>query len=111
MKEWTAVLRFALKWNFVPQRELALRKLAKKATMAYKIFLGQRFEECSPRVIPALREIVKRAEPISLAEGHLLAVADMVLIGQGKYRLTQKYIPEGKMNDLITERLQKQSES
>lgn len=87
--EWSSCLRFAHKWGFVVQRDLALKNLAFIAPPVDKIVLGRLCEEAKKWLVEAFISIVRRNEPPTVEEGRRLGVDDLVLIGQLRYRLNQ----------------------
>jgi len=79
--EWTSCWRFAKKWQFTVQQELARKTLEISASSADKIGLGRMHEEFRGWLEHAFTTMVKRYEPPTLREGRRLGVDDLVLIG------------------------------
>ncbi|KAJ7672068.1 hypothetical protein B0H17DRAFT_947775 [Mycena rosella] len=85
-EEWTSVLSLATRWEFTSLRELAMRHLFAMASAVERIALGQRYDIPS-WLVPAYTEVCERKDPLTLAEGRLLGIADVICIGQVRHSI------------------------
>lgn len=79
MKEWSAVLYFADKWNFKSVRVLAIKNLSSIASPIDKIVLGRRYH-IDEWLSDAYEAVCKRPEPLTLEEGRQLDLENVIKI-------------------------------
>ncbi|KDQ55735.1 hypothetical protein JAAARDRAFT_48606 [Jaapia argillacea MUCL 33604] len=78
--EWTAVLKLASShWECVSVRKLAIKKLGEVATSIDKLVIG-RAHGVDAWLFPALQDICKRNDPLTLEEAGRLELKDVVEI-------------------------------
>ncbi|KIM83541.1 hypothetical protein PILCRDRAFT_36543, partial [Piloderma croceum F 1598] len=83
VEEWISCWRFALKWQFRVQQELAKKNLMVIASPVDKIILARMFEEeLGGWLVDAFRDMARRPAPPTLLEGCRLGVDDLVIIRQ-----------------------------
>ncbi|KAJ7099364.1 hypothetical protein B0H15DRAFT_771074, partial [Mycena belliarum] len=82
--EWTSVLSLATRWEFASLRALALRHLAAATSAVERIALGRRYD-VPEWLVPAYTDVCERKDPLTLAEGRLLGIEDVICIGQVRH--------------------------
>ncbi|KAJ7125372.1 hypothetical protein C8R44DRAFT_586255, partial [Mycena epipterygia] len=85
-EEWTSVLALATRWEFMSLRELAVQHLCAITSAVERIALGRRYD-VPGWLVPAYTEVCERKEPLSLAEGRLLGLDDVICIGQVRHSI------------------------
>ncbi|KAJ7496622.1 hypothetical protein FB451DRAFT_1208266 [Mycena latifolia] len=83
-EEWTSVLSLATRWEFTSLRELALQHLFLLTSAVDRIALGRR-HDVPDWLVPAYTEVCERKDPLTLAEGRLLGLEDVIGIGQVRH--------------------------
>ncbi|KAF8548457.1 hypothetical protein OG21DRAFT_1449080 [Imleria badia] len=77
--QWTTVLRLATLWGFDAVRQAAIDPLKEKMSPVDRVVLGQTYNlDFESWSLPAMNEIVRRQNPISLEEGRHMGL-DMAL--------------------------------
>ncbi|KZV62172.1 hypothetical protein PENSPDRAFT_555171, partial [Peniophora sp. CONT] len=86
--EWESVLRLSTLWNFDSIRALAIDNIEPLASPLQKLVLGRSFD-VPQWVQPALVSICMRKDPLTLAEGNLLSMADVIAIAAAREAVRQ----------------------
>ena len=77
--QWTIILKLAILWGFNAVYERAIDHLKDEVSPVGRVVLGQTYNlHFESWILPAMNEIMRRKEPISLEEGRLLGL-DMAL--------------------------------
>ncbi len=91
-EEWISVLSLATRWDFTSIRELALSRLHSNSftasaqlnlSPADRIVLGLRFD-VSEWLLPAYSELCMRTEALTLEEGEILGMQNVINIAQAR---------------------------
>ncbi|KAF8910872.1 hypothetical protein CPB85DRAFT_1221146 [Mucidula mucida] len=91
-EEWISVLSLATRWDFTSIRELALSRLHPNSftasaqlnlSPADRIVLGLRFD-VSEWLLPAYSELCMRTEALTLEEGEILGMQNVINIAQAR---------------------------
>lgn len=85
-EEWTSVLSLATRWEFASLRELAMQYLFASTSAVERIALGRRYD-IPGWLVPAYTEVCERKDPLTLAEGRLLGLDDVIRIGQVRHSI------------------------
>ncbi|VDC03807.1 unnamed protein product [Peniophora sp. CBMAI 1063] len=89
--EWESVLRLATRWAFDSIRTLALDKLEPLASPLQKLVLARAFDvPCW--IQPAIVSLCMRKEALSLAEGSLLSMSDVIVIAAAREAVRQAHL-------------------
>jgi len=84
--EWTSILTLAIQWNFQSIKNLAIDRLSSIASPVEQIMLGRRFNILE-WLGNAYAQVCWRNEALTIEEGQLLGIKDVVKIAairQGK---------------------------
>ncbi|KAJ7750099.1 hypothetical protein DFH07DRAFT_1062211 [Mycena maculata] len=85
-EEWTSVLSLASRWEFSSLRELAMQHLFTSTSAVERIALGRRFD-IPGWLVPAYTEVCERKDPLTLTEGRMLGLDDVICIGQVRHSI------------------------
>ncbi|CCM00973.1 uncharacterized protein FIBRA_03021 [Fibroporia radiculosa] len=77
--EWASVAEFASKWLFTDIRGLAIERATAVGTLAEKIVMARRYNLLE-LLCEARREIRERPQPLTLEEGRLLGVDEVIIL-------------------------------
>ncbi|KAI9452808.1 hypothetical protein F5148DRAFT_1235274 [Russula earlei] len=77
-EQWKSVLHLSTRWGFASLRRLAVRSI-KPPTACDKLLLARTYG-VDHWVIPALSALCERKTPISLKEGRMMSIDDVVLV-------------------------------
>ncbi|KAJ7180579.1 hypothetical protein C8R46DRAFT_1318570 [Mycena filopes] len=84
--QWTSVLSLASRWDFTSLRELAIQHLFTMTSVVERIAVARRYDILE-WLVPAYTEVCERKDPLTLAEGRLLGVDDVICIGQVRHMI------------------------
>jgi hypothetical protein len=87
MEQWTSILHLATKWRFDTMRHAAIHGLQDVSDPIEKIRLWQKYNIKNYWVLGAFTDACIREECLSIEEGRILGIENIVLIAQVRERL------------------------
>ncbi|KAI6124045.1 hypothetical protein EDD16DRAFT_1704033 [Pisolithus croceorrhizus] len=88
IEQWTSVLKLSTAWNFERLRQAAIDALMESRIGAVdRVVLSQRYY-VKNWLLPALNELAKRAEPITLEEGRRMGIVIALKLASVRERVT-----------------------
>lgn len=102
--EWKSVLEISSRWGFEAHRTLALERIDRRVSSVDRLLLAKQYN-VSKWLTPAYVSLCMRDTPLTLDEGKLLAIDDVIGIAAIRERRLRRKLSREYLQEIIEQKV------